>query len=502
VISVKRRTFINSALASAALVSPAGRLLAGAHQGSAVLSDISAVTLDGGETTIERAVLKELSDSLSGNLLLPTSEGYDSARQVWNGMIQKKPALIVQCANATDIQNAVNVAREYRLLTSVRGGGHSIAGKALADGGLTIDCSPMASVSVDPEARIALVGPGALLGDLDAATQPYGLATPAGVVSHTGAAGLTLGGGFGKLSRTHGLTSDNVGRIELVTADGQLRSANVSENADLFWGLRGAGANFGVVTQFQYQLHETGTQFLHGGAMHNIKNAREVLEFWGELLTKVPNEVDMSCSIIMFPNGKGFANISGFYYGDPAEGEKQLAPVMNFGKPMNVNFTVKNYVDMQKETDRNVPHGQQYYQKTGFFTEIGPDVANVVAEMTSSPKPFTQTINFTQVGGVINQLAPDATAYPNREAEVSMVMGGGWPKPVDEQEAWIDMIRADWKKMKPYTSGLYNNNWMGDDADARIHENFGSNYPRLVEVKNKYDPMNLFRLNANITPTV
>jgi len=499
---VKRRSFINSALATAALASPAGRALAGAHASSAAASDINAIRLDGSETTIERAVLNELAKSLNGNLLLPSSDGYDAARKIWNGMVQKRPAVIVQCTNASDITNAVNLARDYNLLTSIRGGGHSIAGKALAEGGLTIDCSPMQNVSVDPDARSALVGPGVLLGGVDAATQQYGLATPAGVVSHTGAAGLTLGGGFGKLSRTHGLTSDNVRAIELITPDGQFRRATVSENPDLFWGLRGAGANFGVVTQFEYQLHQVGTDFLHGAAMHPITNARDVLAFWGELLTKVPNEVDMSCSVIMFPNGKGFASVSGFYMGDPADGEKALEPIMSYGKPMAVNFKVKKYVDIQKETDRNVPHGQQYYQKTGFFTEINEGLADVVGEMTASPKPFTQTINFTQVGGLINQLAPDATAYPNREAEVSMVMGGGWPKAIDEDEAWIEMIRADWKKVKPFTSGLYNNNWMGDDADARIHDNFGSNYQRLVEVKNKYDPGNLLRLNANIQPTV
>ena len=210
----------------------------------------------------------------------------------------------------------------------------------------------------------------------------------------------------------------------------------------------------------------------------------------------------MSCSVIQFPNGKGFVSLSGFYMGDPAVGEKQLAPIMEFGNPMRVDFKVKDYVKMQAETDRNVPHGQQYYQKTGFFTEITADLAAVVGEITDNPKPFTQTINFTQVGGLINQLAPDATAYPNREAEVSMVMGGGWPRPVDEGEAWIDMIRSDWKRVKPFTSGLYNNNWMGDDADVRIHDNFGSNYARLVKIKNQYDPMNLFRVNANIQPTV
>jgi hypothetical protein len=499
---VKRRSFINSALATAALASPAGRALAGAHTSGAAASGINAIRLDGSETTIERTVLNELAKALKGNLLLPSSDGYDAARQVWNGMVQKRPALIVQCASPTDIANAINLARDYNLLTSIRGGGHSIAGKAMAEGGLTIDCSPMQKVSIDPDKRSAFVEPGALLAGLDEASTAYGLATPAGVVSHTGVAGLTLGGGFGKLSRTHGLTSDNLRAVELVTPDGQFRRATTSENPDLFWGLRGAGANFGAVTQFEYQLHPIRDEFLHGAVMHPITNARDVLAFWGELLTKVPIEVDMSCSIIMFPNGKGFASTSAFYMGDPADGEKALEPLTKFGKPMAVNFKVKKYVDIQKETDRNVPPGQQYYQKTGFFTEISEGLADVAGEMTASPKPFTQTMNFTQVGGLINELAPNATAYPNREAEVSMVMGGGWPKPVDEEEAWIEMIRADWKKVKPFTSGLYNNNWMGDDADARIHDNFGGNYDRLVEIKNKYDPTNLLRLNANIQPTV
>lgn len=496
---MKRRTFINSALATAATATPLGRLFAAAHQGSLIQSDINAVTLDGGERTIEKAVLQELAASLKGRLLLPSSEGYDSARKVWNGMVNKRPALIVQVASASDIAKAVNLARDYRLLTSVRGGGHSIAGTAVCEGGLMIDCSRMVAVSVDPQARSARVESGVLLGGVDAATQPYGLATPAGVVSHTGAAGLTLGGGFGKLSRTHGLTSDNVRSIELVTPDGQFRRATVSENPDLFWGLRGGGGNFGVVTQFEYQLHPVGTDFLHGAAMHPVSNAKDALRFWGEFQDAAPNELDTSCSVIVFPNGKGFVSMSAFYVGDPATGEKLLKPLASFGKPMNVDFKVKKYVDIQKETDRNVPHGQQYYQKTGFFTEISQGVVDAIHALSQNPKPFTQTINFTQVGGVIKQLAPDATAYPNRQAQVSMVMGGGWPKPVDENEKWINMVREDWKTVQPLTAGLYTNNWMGDDSV--IQSNYGANYPRLVALKNKYDPMNLLRVNANIAPT-
>ncbi|TDJ42857.1 MAG: FAD-binding oxidoreductase [Gammaproteobacteria bacterium] len=499
---MKRRTFVTSSLAAAASASfPIARLFAADGQPITAVSDIRAVKLDGSETTIEKAVLKEFAGSLSGHILLPNSEGYDSARKGWNGMIDKHPALIVQCANANDITNAVNLAREYELLTAVRGGGHNIAGKGTCEGGIQISCTPMQGVTVDAEARTAIAESGVLLAAVDAATQVYGLATPAGVVSHTGAAGLTLGGGFGKLSRTLGLTSDNVNYFDIVTADGDFKRVTEKSDPNLFWALRGGGGNFGVVTAFEYQLHQVGTEFLSGAAMHPIKNAKEVLSFYAELVATAPNELQVSCTTVMFPTGKGFVIISVFYSGDPAEGEKIIEPLKNFGTPMRTDFNVKPYLEIQSSTDRNVPPGQQYYQKAGLMKAVAPGLIDAMVDITKNPKPFTQTMNFTQVGGMINALPMDASAYPNRDAEAQIVLGGGWPKPVEEAGEWIDLIRTDWKTVVPFTDGFYVNNSIGEEDDKVVNKNYGENYARLVEVKNQYDPMNLFRLNANIKPT-
>jgi hypothetical protein len=500
---VKRRTFVSSALATAATASfPVSRIFAADGQPAAILTDINAVRLDGSETTIEKAVLKELAGSLNGTVLLPTSEGYDAARMLWNAMPDKHPALIVECTNSQDVANAVNLAREYELLTAVRGGGHNVAGKGSCEGGIMINCSPMQGVTVDPEGLSATAEPGVLLGAVDSATQAYGLVTPAGVVSHTGAAGLTLGGGFGKLSRTLGLTCDNVNHFDIVLPSGEFKRITADSDPDLFWALRGGGGNFGVVTEFGYQLHAVGTDFLSGVAMHPIKNAKEVWSFYAEFIAAAPNELAASCSCISMPNGKGFVNISIFYSGDPAQGEKVIEPLLKFGKPMRTDFKVKKYVDIQKQIDRNVPRGQQYYQKAGFTPEISSSLIDALVEITKNPKPFTQTMNFTQVGGRINELATDATAYANRNAEAQIVVSGSWAKPVEQQTEWVDLVRADWKTVLPHTDGFYTNNAMADENDGnkRVQSNYGGNYDRLVEIKTKVDPMNLFRLNANVKP--
>ncbi len=502
---MKRREFVSSALATAATLSlPGGQVLAGAHTGGgkAAPADINAVTGEGGTTVIEGAVLKELEDRLYGRMLLPSSDGYDDARKIWNGMIDNRPALIVQCAGVSDVASAVDLAREYKLLTAVRGGGHSAAGKSICEGGIVIDCSRMLGVHVDPFNKTARVEPGVLLGELDHESQRYGMATPAGVVSHTGAAGLTLGGGFGKLSRTMGMTVDSVLSFDLVTPSGELKRVSAEENPDLFWGLRGGGGNFGVATSFEYRLHEVGTDFLSGSLMHPISNARDVFEFYAELIETVPNELQISCNSVVMPNGNGFAILSLFYAGDPAEGEKVIQPIVDFGKPMNNSVSVRKYIDIQKQTDRNVPHGQQYYQKAAFIDALEPGMIDAVMDMIGNPKPHSQTINFTQVGGAINDTPVEATAYANRAAKAQIVIGCSWPKPVDEAEAWIAMCRQDWDKLYPYTNGFYINNMMGDEGQTAIQSNFGANYERLVALKNEYDPTNLFRLNANIPPTV
>ena len=501
---MKRRIFVRSALATAVSAAlPVGRLLA--ITGDATvdqLTDIRAITGDGDEKVIERAVVRELAASLSGRLLLPNSEGYDAARKGWNGMIDKHPALIVQCKDVADVTNAVNLAHDYSLLTAVRAGGHSAAGKSVCEGGIMIDLSPMQSVSVNPDTRSARIGAGVLLAALDGATQVYGLATPAGVVSHTGAAGLTLGGGFGKLSRKYGLTVDNTRYFDVVTASGEFKRANVSENPDLFWGLRGGGGNFGVVTAFEYQLHPVGTQFLSGAVMHPLSSAKEVLTFVAEFQISAPKEVQTSVTSLLLPNGKGFVSASFFYNGDPAEGEKVFEPLVKFGKPVNVDMGVADYVDIQSRTDRNVPRGNQYYQKSAFFDRIEPELTDVVVEILANPKPVTTVINFTQVGGAISEIANDATAFANRGAGVQIVLGGSWSKPSEQAAEYIAAYRKDWEKIDPLTNGFYFNNMMGDEGDKKIRANYGENYDRLVQLKNKYDPGNLFRLNANVKPTV
>ena len=519
---MRRRTFVNSSLAAAVSAALPSSVSANAHfleqpgekfcgnhincspnpVGSAVLSDIDIVTLDGSTKLLEKAVLKELQSAIAGNLLLPSTEGYESARKLWNGMIDHKPAVIVQVTNASDIQNAINVARDYRALTSLRGGGHNVAGKGMCEGGIAIDCSRMNKVTCDPIFRRATAEPGVLLGAVDRGTQPYDLATPAGVVSHTGAAGLTLGGGFGKLSRIYGLTCDNVTSIEIVTTDGVFRRATANENPDLFWGLRGGGGNFGAVTKFEYQCYEVGTDFLAGSIMYPISSAKQILNAYAELIETVPWELELSCNTIIMPNGKGFINLSTFYSGDPAEGEKVLAPIRAIGKPVLDDIAVGKYLDIQSRIDRNVPWGHQYYQKAGMLTEIKPKMIDLLVDITQDPLPVQIAINFTQVGGAINEIAPDATAYPNRNAEVQMILAASWPKRMDEQGDYIAGIRGHWKKLVPYTDGVYINNMFNDDGDARVIKNWSTNYARLVELKNKYDPMNLLRLNANIKPTV
>ncbi len=501
---MKRRKFVRSALATAiSAAMPLGRILAATDAATlGALTDLRAVTGDGDEKVIERAVVRELAASLSGQILLPSSDGYDAARKGWNGMIDKHPALIVQCLNMSDVTHAVNLAHDYSLLTAIRAGGHSAAGKSVCEGGIMIDLSPMQSVSVDPDARSARIGAGVLLAALDGATQAYGLATPAGVVSHTGAAGLTLGGGFGKLSRKYGLTVDNTRYFDVVTASGEFIRANVSENPDLFWALRGGGGNFGVVTAFEYQLHPVGTQFFTGSVMHPLTSAKEVLTFVSEYQIGAPKEVQTSATSLCLPNGKGFVSVSFFYNGDPAAGEKIFAQLASFGKPANVDGSVKNYVDIQSTTDRSVPRGNHYYQKSAFFDHIEPGLIDVVVDILENPKPVTTVVNFTQVGGAIGEIANNATAYANRRSGVQIVLGGSWPKPTDQAEEYIAAYRRDWAKIEPFSDGFYINNMMGDEGDKKIRANFGENYARLVEIKNKYDPTNLFRLNANVKPTV
>jgi hypothetical protein len=494
-----RRSFVQSSLSATMAAALPWPVLA-AKKRVRVNADIAAITLEGGEVTLPKAVVKEFMAAMRGATLLPGAEGYDKSRSVWNGMFDRKPALIAQCSGPADVITAVNFAREYNLLLAVRAGGHSMAGKSVCDGGLMIDLTRMNSVRVDPQRKVAYVEGGALLGAMDHESQRFGLATTSGTVSHTGTAGLTLGGGHGRLARRFGLTSDNMIAAEIVTADGSYLRASADENPELFWGLRGGGGNFGVVTAFEFQLHEFGPDILSASVMYPMAQASDVLNFLNEFSIQAHREVTLSGVLIMPPNGKAFSVIGASYSGDFKQGEKHLQPLLNFGKPLVASLTTKNYLEIQSAQDGNLKSGRKYYLKSGFMNELSPIFVDELVERFE-PSPDRQNIVILgQQGGAVSDLASDATAYNHRDAQFDLMIGGAWDNDADSEKnvAWG---RGYFKDMSPYTTGYYVNNAMDESADS-VGKNYQGNQGRLVQLKNTYDPGNLFRLNANIVPTV
>lgn len=493
-----RRQFFQTALAAA---------VAGAAPGASwavtkpvrIRADIAAATLDGGETTLVKAQLQEFADALHGRLMLPGADGYDAARSIWNGMFDRKPALVAQCSGAADVMHAVNFARENKLLVAVRAGGHSIAGKSACEGGLMIDLRRMDGVRVDAQRRVARVEGGALLSGLDHETVARGLATTSGTVSHTGAAGLTLGGGIGRLARLHGLASDNLLSVDLVTASGQFLRASRDENPELFWGLRGGGGNFGIVTSLEYRLHPFSNEVLGGSLMYPLEQAADVMKVVNDFSQQAHRELSLSGNMIMMPNGRGFAVMSITYVGDPARGEKHLQPLLNYGKPLRNGVARTQYSALQTSNDRMLAHGRKYYMKSGYLPELAPEFINDLVERFE-PSPERETVVvMTQLGGAIRDLPADATAYAHRYGEFDLMIGAAW----DNAEYSANNVR--WGRdyfaaVQDYTEGFYVNSLM-DESDEVISANYLGNYSRLVALKNQYDPGNLFRLNANIRPT-
>jgi FAD/FMN-containing dehydrogenase len=488
-----RRTFLGSAAATvAAATLPFNRLLA------AVPGDVPARTLAGGETVLPAAVVRDFAASLRGGALLPGEDGYDRARRVWNGMVDRRPAIIARCAGAADVRRAVEFARANDLLVAVRGGGHSLSGQSVCDGGLMIDLAPMRTVRVDPVARRAFVGPGSLLGDLDREALAFGLVTTAGTVSHTGAAGLTLGGGQGRLQRIHGLTCDNLRSAELITADGRFLRASERENRELFWALRGGGGNFGVVTSFEYQLHPFDGMVLGGPVIYPWEQAGAVLGFYADFTQRIPDELHLVVAIVSPRGGKPMVSVEACWAGDLAEGERVLAPLRAFGKPLADQVKPMRYLDVQTGNDAANAAGRNYYAKSGFLASLTPALFEAMtAAFPASPKRATVMV-VQQFGGAVGRLREDATAYPGRKAAYEVMVLGGWANPADDAEN-VAGIRAGWDRLAPFTSGFYVNTSAADDQD-RVRANFGRHYDRLVKVKTQYDPGNLFRLNANIRP--
>ena len=465
--------------------------------------EVLAATLTGAETVLENAAIEEFKAGLRGQLVLPGDQDYDDARTVWNAMIDRRPALIVRCAGVSDVINSVNLAREHNLLVAVRGGGHSFAGNAICEGGIVIDLTGMKGVRVDPTTNTVRAEGGVLWLEFDRETQAFGLATTGGTNSDTGIAGLTLGGGHGWLGGKHGLTCDNLLSADVVTADGKFLTASATENQDLFWGLRGGGGNFGVVTSFEYQLHPVGP-LLAGIVIHPFDKAKEVLEFYRDFSGGIPDEVSTACGILTSPEGHPVVAMVACYNGPIEAGEEVLRPLREFGPPLADHITTMSYVELQTMVDAMALPGRQNYEKAHFLASISDGAIGTLIshfEQVTSPLSF---VMLQQTGGEMRRGAGDKAAYSHRDANYNFVIFATWLDP-GESEVHIQWARSLWEEMQPFTTGGVYVNDIGrevEEGSDLMRAAYGANYQRLVALKNKYDPHNLFRHNQNIKPRV
>jgi len=458
-------------------------------------SNIAAVSLDGGAIELQQAAVTALAEKMEGALLMQGDMQYDYSRRVWNGMWDRHPALIARCANADDVRHAVTFAAERDLLTSVRGGGHSWPGKSVCDGGLMIDLADMNTVVANPEKQRAYAQGGSLLNALDTAALQYGLVTTAGVVSHTGVGGFTLGGGFGRLNRKYGLAVDNLVSAQVVTADGKLRTVSAEQEPDLFWALRGGGGNFGVVTQFEFQLHPFDRNVLSGTIMWPIEQAREVLGFYTDWYSGLSDNLYVGPAMVTTPDGVSVVAMEVVYAGDPAAGEKELQPLRNIGTPMDDGVKVQDYMVMQTQEDGTFAHGVRSYAKNGMAKEITPALVDAMIE-SFVPDPRLMFFTHTS-GGAVSRVPELATAFPHRNAQVMIAVGGGWMDPAMDEEV-IEIARNWFRQLEPFTGGYYAN--IDFDGANEGGNNYGPAYEKLSVIKGRYDPKNLFRLNRNIKP--
>lgn len=459
--------------------------------------DPRARSLSVSSSTLDPIAVASLRQHLQGPLLHAGDPGYDGSRRVFNAMIDRRPAVIVQPANATDIRHAVVFAREHGLPLAIKGGGHNVAGTAVCDGGLMLDLSLMTAVSVDPERRIAVAEPGLLLGDLDRATQAVGLATPLGVVSLTGIAGLTLGGGLGWLNGKYGLACDNLLAADVVTADGHLLTASADENADLFWAIRGGGGNFGVVTSFTYRLHPVGP-VLGGGVAFPPERAQEALRFYHEFAATCPDELSTTAGIGVDAEGRPTVGIGVCWCGPLEAGERVLRPLRAFG-PVVDTISPMAYVDVQTDADAGFPRGRQHYWKASWLTELNDGASEVLLSFAAEKPSAATGIGLQQMHGAAARVDPTATAFPHRRAQYDLLILSQWDDPADTERnvAWT---RALFEAMRPFAERTVYVNDLGEEEADRVPEAYGANYERLAAIKLRYDPANLFRANQNITP--
>lgn len=457
---------------------------------------------------LDAAKLAELKSGFKGEVLLPGEAAYESARKIWNAMIDKHPGLIVRCATTADVVYAVNFARDNSLLLAVRGGGHNIAGNAMCDEGMVIDLSKMKAASVDVGARRVTIEGGATLADLDAATQAHGLATPVGINSTTGVAGLTLGGGFGWLSRKHGMTIDNLESAEVVLASGEVVHASATQHPDLFWALRGGGGNFGVVTRFEFRLHPVGPDVLSGLIVYPISEAKSVLQKYRDFVAKAPDELSVWTVIRLAPplpflpaevHGKGIVALALLYAGDPKQGEPLVEPLRRFGTVLGEHVGVQPYSAWQQAFDPLLTPGARNYWKSHNFTTLADGLFDAVIDSIGKlPSPQCE-IFFGALGGATTRPAPDSAAYAHRDAQFVMNVHGRWDDAADDERC-IRWSRDFFNASAPFASaGVYVNFLTADEGD-RVRTAYGASYPRLAQAKRKYDPNNLFCVNQNIQP--
>jgi FAD/FMN-containing dehydrogenase len=456
----------------------------------------------------QKAMIDGFKTQFQGDVLLPDATDYDEARQIWNAMIDRRPALIARCASPEDVVQAVKFARQHNLLVSIRGGGHNIAGNAVCDDGLMIDLSAMKGVRVDANARRATVEPGCTLGDFDAAAQAHGLATPLGINSTTGVAGLTLGGGFGWLSRKYGMTVDNLLSADVVTADGGQVHASARENDDLFWGLRGGGGNFGIVTRFEFQLHPVGPDVLTGLIVFPFNQAKSVLTQFARFTETMPDELNVWMVTRKAPplpflpenvHGKEVVVLAIFYAGDPAKGEKLIEPLRGFGTVHGEYIGVQPYTAWQQAFDPLLTKGARNYWKSHNFSRLSDGAIDTVIEYAGKlPSPQCE-IFIAVLGGQAARVAPSAMAYSSRDANYVLNVHGRWESAPDDKRC-IGWAREFFTKSQPFASGGAYINFLTQDESDRVAFAYGATYKRLVELKKKYDPTNFFRMNQNITP--
>jgi FAD/FMN-containing dehydrogenase len=489
-----RRTFCQSAIAAA--VSTSLSACGARQQAGDPGPTISAVSMNGEELSLESSAVADFSESLQGRLFLQGDDGYDAAKLVWNGMFNdKKPSMVAQCASTDDVVNAVNFARENNLLVSVRGGGHSLPGKSTSDGGMMINLSQMHSTDVDTAAMTLRADGGSLLGHIDTAASAHNTMTTTGIVSHTGAGGFTLGGGIGRTDRKHGLAVDNLLAATIVTAGGEVLRASAEENQDLFWGIRGGGGNFGVATEFVYRLHPFNPVVYGGDLFFDL--TPEFLEFYAELHQTLPDEASLEPQLNKDEDGNPFVMVEVVWCGDHAEGEKVLSPLLAFAGFRSGKLAPFPYRDIQTRFDGPTAHGIHVYLKSSFLKELTPEVIEIIVDYASRDSLAGSW--FQHMGGANSRGAPDATAFAHRDVAFNFGIMYGAPDGANDEAGKAD-VREYYKAMEPHFAGFYTN--LNDDDERKTWGNYGANYPRLVEVKNRYDPTNMFRLNANIKPTV